>query len=80
MVSHQRCAGWPQGLSLLVSDGRVVGRGAALSAWSLCGYWCFEGFRVVLSCGCCRHGLGIFCEKFEFIFVGFWIIIYVNTG
>lgn len=36
-------AGWPQGLSLLVSDGRVVGRGAALSAWSLCGYWCFEG-------------------------------------
>ena len=22
----------------------------------------------------------IFCEKFEFIFVGFWIIIYVNTG
>ena len=42
-MSHQRCAGWPQGLSLLVSDGRVVGRGAALSAWSLCGYWCFEG-------------------------------------
>lgn len=35
---------------------------------------------MVLSCGCCRHGLGIFCEKFEFIFVGFWIIIYVNTG
>ena len=38
---------------------------------------------MVLSCGCCLHGLGIFaifCGKFEFIFVGFWIIIYVNTG
>ena len=78
-VSHQRCAGWLQGLSFLVMCREVVWhRRCAGCGWGEF----FLGGGVV-------RGLGIeavldrvwcFCVIFKFIFGVFWIIIMEKDG